>query len=74
MKVLKKNNHMDITTFVEETLMGIKNGLERSNTRAKGTYFRMMMNDRIDFDVALVVSNTKGKRGGAKLGVASVVY
>lgn len=64
---------MDITTFIEETLMGIKNALERSNKRSKGTYFRMMMDDRVDFDVALTVSNKKGKSGGAELGVASII-
>ena len=53
--------------------MGIKNGIERSNKRAKGTYFRMMMDDRVDFDVALIVSNKQGKKGGAKLGIASVI-
>ena len=64
---------MDISTFVEETLMGIKNGIERSNKRAKGTYFEMMHHDKIDFDVALVVSQKQGKKGGAKIGIASVV-
>lgn len=64
---------MDITTFVEETLMGIKNGLERSNIRSKDNYFKMMADDRIDFDISLIVSDKKGTKKSAKLSIASIV-
>lgn len=63
---------MDISTFIKETLLGLKNGIQDANREAKSNYFVMMMYDKIDFDVAVTVSDqTKGK-GGAKLGVASI--
>lgn len=66
---------MDLSAFIEETLVGLKSGIEAANKNAdqKSDQFRMMRDDRIDFDVALEVVEKKGREGGAKIGVASII-
>ena len=63
---------MNLDTFIQETLIGIKNGVQEANNKSDHSYFRMMQGDHVDYDVALIVSEKQGVDGQAKLGVPSI--
>ncbi len=53
-------------------MVGIKEGVGGANKKMKDNYFVMMLNDKIDFDIALTVSEKSGAQGKAKIGVAAI--
>ena len=63
---------MDISTFIKQTLIAVKEGMNNANTETKSNDFVMMFHDKIDFDMAVTVSDKTEGKGGAKIGVASI--
>ncbi len=64
---------MDISAFIKETLIALRSGIQDANKVAGNNPFGMMHGDKIDFDVAVTVSEKTEEKGGAKIGVAQIV-
>ncbi len=76
---------MDIETFVRETLVGIKNGVRsanseiRKNGKIDSDHFHIMPFESKDqnvivFDIAVTVSNKKGKKGTGGIKIAGIGF
>ncbi|MBU6323099.1 MAG: hypothetical protein KGI41_00785 [Patescibacteria group bacterium] len=63
---------MGIATFIEETLMDIRQGLMEANKKSGSNLFVMMMHDKVDFDLAVVVSERQEGESTGKIGIAAV--
>jgi hypothetical protein len=63
---------MDLSNFIEETLISLKKGIQNANKETGSNDFQMMHQDKVDFDVALVISDKKSGEGDIKIGVASL--
>lgn len=63
---------MDLSKFIEETLTGMKDGIEAANKKTGSSNFEMTNRDKVDFDVALSISEKTAGKGQAKVGVISI--
>lgn len=66
---------MELQEFVSETLKQINVGvLDASKETTKNNKFRYYVEDSIEFDVAITVTDAKTNETGGKLNVAAYIF